>query len=329
MRGQKRHGGVAALTTLGTLAFVMLERVPQAHAHISLEQGGTHKSRYGDGVLKDGPCGMANGVRGTNVYTYQPGETITITLAEYVAHPSYFRIAFDDDGDDAFVDPKSIKPIDPTRGCPYALGVTNDHCDASDFYNNAAVLPNMDNLNPHVSAASGTKYTWQVTLPNVECANCTLQIIQVMEDPFGHGPYDNVSDVYHQCIDLVLTRGAGTMMGAAGTGAGAAGSTAPWPGVAGTGAMPEAGAGAGAAGGGAEPSGIPNGAAGSGGMPSGTWGGAGMGGTLMEGLTGGSRGKPAASCSASLDGHHTGRSWPALAFAVTITALARARRKRS
>ena len=179
-----------------------------AYSHISLEQAGTHLSRYGDGEIKAGPCGRSGGTRGTHVYMYEPGQTITISLIETIPHPSYFRWAFDADGDSAFKEPASIKPIDPKRPCPIDNG---DHCGASDFYNNAAVLPLMDDLNPHMAGASGTKYTWQVTLPNVECTNCTLQVIQVMEDNQFHGDYDptpgvGVEDIYHQCIDLVLKR---------------------------------------------------------------------------------------------------------------------------
>src|SRR5438876_2976886 len=83
-----------------------------AHAHISLEQGGTHVSRDGDANLKEGPCGKAGSTRGTHVYTYAPGQTIAVSLVEVIPHPSYFRFAFDNDGDDAFAEPKSIKPID-------------------------------------------------------------------------------------------------------------------------------------------------------------------------------------------------------------------------
>jgi hypothetical protein len=192
---------------IGLAWFAVSFAAAVAHAHISLEQGGTHLSRYGDRELKSLPCGRAGGTRGTHVYTYAPGQTITVSLVEYVPHPSYFRIAFDDDGDDAFKEPASILPIDPTRQCPDGPG---DHCGKSDFYNTPAVL--MDNLNPHLP--NGTpQYTWSVTLPNVECTNCTLQIIQVMEDDGPHGPYDptpgvGIEDIYHQCIDLVLTRGA-------------------------------------------------------------------------------------------------------------------------
>lgn len=192
------------------LSLASLLHAAPASAHISLEQGGTHLSRYGDGLLKDGPCGKAGGVRGTHVYTYEPGATITVSVVEFVTHPGYFRLAFDSDGDHAFKEPASIKPVDPNRRCPDGPG---DHCGPADFYNTPAVLPGMDNLNPHLAGSGKPKYTWQVTLPNVECTNCTLQVIQVMEDDFAHGPYDptpgvGVEDIYHQCIDLVLKHGA-------------------------------------------------------------------------------------------------------------------------
>ena len=195
----------------GALAAVgLLSSASSAHAHISFERAGTHLSRYGEGEIKDGPCGRENGTRGEHVYTYEPGQTITISTEEFVPHPGYFRIAFDDDGDDDFVDPRSIDPVDPNRPCPYNQ---YDQCGKSDFYNNATVL--MDNLNPHL--AEGVKtWTWEVKLPDIECDHCTLQLIQVMEDTV-HGPYSPkgasdepfyVEDIYHQCIDLVLKRGA-------------------------------------------------------------------------------------------------------------------------
>ncbi len=214
----------------GLAASSLLAALP-ASAHISLERGGTHKSRYGDAELKDGPCGRANGTRGTNVYTYEPGQTITVKFNEYVPHPGYFRIAFDNDGDNDFQDPASIKPIDPARKCPFNAA---DKCGASDFYNNATVLPGMDNLAPHLAGEWNKQYSFDVKLPDVECTNCTLQIIQVMEDTI-HGAYNPtpgdpndspyVADNYHQCIDLVLKRAAGTggTAGAGGT-AGSGGS---------------------------------------------------------------------------------------------------------
>ena len=208
-------GARASLFVLGLLGVT----AAPASAHISLEKSGTHESRYGDSELKDGPCGMAGGKRGTNVYTYESGETITVKITETIPHPGYFRIAFDEDGDDGFVDPVSIKPQLESRGCPCSgCDAAADHCDKSDFYNTPEVLEGMDNLDPHTTLMLNKEYTWQVKLPDVECDNCTLQIIQVMEDPLGHGPYDGKSDVYHQCIDLVLKRPAGSQGADAGAG---------------------------------------------------------------------------------------------------------------
>src|SRR5690606_30533739 len=89
---------------LSFTVFAVLVPAPAA-AHFSLEQGSTHLSRYGDSEIKSGPCGRSGGTRGENVYSYRPGETIRVEIVEFIGHPGYFRIAFDDDGDDAFVDP--------------------------------------------------------------------------------------------------------------------------------------------------------------------------------------------------------------------------------
>lgn len=178
--------------------FILLSSA--AAAHIDLDSAGTHLSRYGRKEIKKGPCGRTDGKRGTNVYTYKPGETITVAVDEFIPHPGYFRIAFDNDGDDGFKNPQTVDPLN--REC---MNDPRDKCGASDFYNNETVL--MDNLDPK-SRGFGKKFSWKVTLPDVTCDNCTLQVIQVMTDIFPiHAPYDpsyTGDDVYYQCIDLVL-----------------------------------------------------------------------------------------------------------------------------
>lgn len=174
----------------------------QAQAHIDLDQAGTHLSRHGGALfdIKTAPCGVAGTTRGTNIYTYKPGATITISIAEYIPHPGYFRIAFDDDGHNDFVDPASVTgESGDCAGDPKCGPGMEDYC------NNDTVL--LDNLDRHSSTEG--PYTWTVTLPNVECTNCTLQIIQVMEDLDLHTrlPYPG-DDLYYQCIDLVLANDA-------------------------------------------------------------------------------------------------------------------------
>jgi hypothetical protein len=197
---------MSAKLSLGSLCLAACLSASVAHAHISLEMAGEYKSRAGDGnnELKTAPCGVAGAKRGSNVYTFEPGQTITIKLKEYVPHPGYFRIAFDNDGDDGFMEPQSIMP--ENRAC--MMGEMR--CGKTDFCNSPTVL--LDNIEPHWDAnfAGGAiDRSWQVKLPDVECDNCTLQIIQIMTDPAGgaHGPYDLMNDVYHQCIDVTLKRG--------------------------------------------------------------------------------------------------------------------------
>ncbi|MBW2225541.1 MAG: hypothetical protein JRF54_15365, partial [Deltaproteobacteria bacterium] len=48
-------------------------------------------------------------------------------------------------------------------------------------------------------------YVATVTLPDITCDNCTLQMIQVMYDKRLYTTLGN--DIYYQCADLVLREG--------------------------------------------------------------------------------------------------------------------------
>jgi len=175
-----------------------------ADAHFAVDLSDTHVSRNGPGEIKSAPCGRPEGTRGEHVHTYAPGQTINLSWVEYVGHPGYYRIAFDNDGDDDFRNPASIAPAG--RTC--AAGEPN--CGDGDFYNNATVL--IDDFGRHDDRPSGKRYAVDVTLPEVECDNCTLQIIQVMTEA-DKAPYDpdaeDANDLYYQCVDLKLQASAG------------------------------------------------------------------------------------------------------------------------
>lgn len=155
-----------------------------AAAHITLVSPAPRNSSQ-----KSAPCGTAGGVRGTNITTLAPGATLTLTWKETIDHPGHYRVAFDDDGQDFTRPPTandSTMGIDPTVLIDPIADIQGG-------------LP-----------AGGRTYTQDVTLPNVECDNCTLQLIQVMTD-LSKAPYtidDNSDDVYFQCVDLKLTTGA-------------------------------------------------------------------------------------------------------------------------
>jgi MYXO-CTERM domain-containing protein len=145
--------------------------IPVVVAHIALM---SPTARGPD--QKAGPCGLAGSVRGPNITTYQPGETITVVWKETIGHPGHYRISFDADGVDDFGDPAGY----------------------TDFNSNPAVL--LDDITD--MGGTGT-YSVQVTLPDVTCGNCTLQLIQVMTDKPPWGPGGG-NDIYYQCADLVL-----------------------------------------------------------------------------------------------------------------------------
>jgi hypothetical protein len=159
------------------LAVLMLSP-SEARAHLDMT---SPTSRYGPNTLKSGPCGISGGGRTENVAYYEPGETIEVTWDEYIDHPGHYRIAFDEDGDDDFVDPATMMEL---------------------YSNDTVLLDGIDD-----KEGRGERYYVEtVTLPNVTCDNCTLQLIQVMYDK---PPYETADDdIYYQCADLVLREGA-------------------------------------------------------------------------------------------------------------------------
>lgn len=145
-------------------AAVLLAQTTVAYAHIAMTS--PQPRTVGQ---KTGPCGDPGSVRGSKVTTFRPGETITIEWDETVGHPGHYRISFDDDGNDSFPDPRF--PDD-------------------DF---ASTL--VDQIEDRDGT---THYTQQVTLPNMTCTNCTLQLVQVMTTSV---PYNSF---YYQCADIEL-----------------------------------------------------------------------------------------------------------------------------
>lgn len=153
-----------------------------ASAHFELT---SHMSRYGRDVLKAGPCGMADGQRTADrVYIGKPGIQVMLVWEEYIQHPGYYRIDFDDDGDDGFANP--ILP----------------GCDA-DPENEIACFDRTTPVDsPMVNDIPDDATNYLYTLPNIECDNCTLQVIQAMTDK---PPYNTGNEIYYSCIDLILS----------------------------------------------------------------------------------------------------------------------------
>ncbi len=158
------------LAALAAFALAVLA-AGEAAAHIEIT---SHTTRHGKDYQKLAPCGLTDDTGpGETVYTYAPGDSIVLTWHEFIDHPGHYRVAFDDFGDDDFVDPAT----------------------PADLYNSPTVM--IDGI---PDAPGVHDYQAQLDLPgDLECEVCTIQILQVMTDkpPFGDG-----NDLYYHCIDI-------------------------------------------------------------------------------------------------------------------------------
>jgi hypothetical protein len=118
--------------------------------------------------LKTPPCGGVP--RTASVRTFRPGQQITVEFEETIDHLGFFQVFF-------------MSANDSTDGTPQPLMVIQD------------------NQNTPVANGVNHQFTGQITLPNISCEGCTLQLIQVMQDQGPNGP----SSFYYSCSDIRLS----------------------------------------------------------------------------------------------------------------------------
>lgn len=204
---------------------LLLAASAPALAHISLT---SPTPRLGD--QKAQHCGVANSVRDpARVTTFAPGQTITVTWLETVPHPGYYRIAFQPSGSVFGIPAPRPGQCKGNIACP--AGVTN--CDMPSLTDNEEGASAGGSIILKDRIPDGTLST-TVTLPNMECANCTLQFIQVMTDKCPYTDNAASDDIYFNCADITLANapgapdagpGAGPDAGAGGPDAGTGGGT--------------------------------------------------------------------------------------------------------
>lgn len=152
--------GMLAITTALSLCF---SSPVSAHARWSLD--GTTPPRDNNAGIKTGPCGGV--ARTNNPAVFAPGETITVNWVETIDHQGHFIISFSAANDEGF--------------------------EQNVLKGGAEQLPDDQNGTPLPHQFSTT-----ITLPNVECEACTLQLIQYMERSMTN---------YYSCADIKLVAG--------------------------------------------------------------------------------------------------------------------------
>ena len=177
------------LTTLGAAA-ALSALAPAARAHFILlePESWIEESTLGD-PQKDGPCGGDTGTPTGTVTTVQAGETLTLRWQETIYHSGHWRIAIARDRSE-LQDPAVASMVDSR--CNYPAG-------AADALPEYPVL--MDNLFPRTDPlAAAEMFEQQITIPDMNCERCTLQVIQFMT-------HHARPCIYYHCADITIVGG--------------------------------------------------------------------------------------------------------------------------
>jgi hypothetical protein len=258
---------VRLIQSLLTITTLSVAGTASAHFNLKAPTPSSNSTNGGKGA---GPCGPD--ASSTVITEVMGGSQIDVTVEETVFHPGHYRVALSLNTSNANI---AMARMTELPKDPVVRGANNMILDPEGPGNsvsadvmNPAVFPVLaDNLFAHTTDMKN--FTQKITLPNVTCERCTLQVIEFMAE---HGP----DYFYRHCADLKITADPGkppfNPNGSGGSG-GAGGSGG--------------GGGAGGAGGGAQ-GGTAGATGGSGGTPGGsggaaTTGGSGVGGTGVGG----------------------------------------------
>jgi uncharacterized protein (TIGR03382 family) len=177
-------------------AALVLAPIGVAEAHIHLVQP-LSRTDMPTGDQKEQHCGVTNQVRNpARVTTYKPGETIMVVWQETINHTGWFRISFQPNGDVFEIPPPSDGPAGDNSPSTYP---TENLTGMTDPMTGSIVLADR--------IPDGT-LMMQVTLPDMECDNCTLQFIQVMTDKKPYTADVASDDIYFNCADITLANNA-------------------------------------------------------------------------------------------------------------------------
>jgi hypothetical protein len=174
---------LAALPTAASAHFKLLE---PASWIVEDERGDPQKA---------GPCGGTNTNYGKPTYAVTKvtgGQTLHVKVLETIYHPGHYRIAL------AVNSPLDL-PVDPdavtsqTERGPRSV--------SAKIMDPVAPPVLADGLWPHTAKVDGPLET-DITVPNISCRRCTLQILQFMAE---HGANNPGNFSYHHCAELQIT----------------------------------------------------------------------------------------------------------------------------
>jgi MYXO-CTERM domain-containing protein len=180
-----RCTAVAVAAALG-----LVPAVARAHFVLQSPASATEQGSLGD-PQKEPPCGGSTGVPTGMVTSYAPGDMVTVTINETVAHPGHYRVALSTTG-------QAGLPPDPT-----VTAVGGDPCGMTTIQSPPVFPILADGMLAHTAAFSAPQ-TFSFQLPtDMTCtSNCVLQVIEYMS---SHG----APCFYHHCANITVQAGGG------------------------------------------------------------------------------------------------------------------------
>jgi MYXO-CTERM domain-containing protein len=175
---------------LALLFTIALPSVASAHIHLLQPKSRTDLAT---GDQKEQHCGLAAYSRAAHperVTYFKPGEKIKVMWQETIEHTGWYRIALQPNGE--------VFAYPPPGNAPGNFPTVNQ-TGVTDATTGMTVL-----LDRIPDGAPGTTLMAEVTLPNTECANCTLQFTQFMTDRATY-TFTNGGAVYFNCADIVIS----------------------------------------------------------------------------------------------------------------------------
>jgi hypothetical protein len=186
---------------LAAIAFVVFGTAARAHFVLVSPAASLVQNRLGD-PQKVAPCGgvSANPGRGTPANPGVPSGAITeikggtmfhVLVQETVFHPGHYRVALARTAGELPRDPV-VTTKDTERG-PWSVSAE---------IQNPPVAPVLaDGLFAHTERPAGLVEA-DIAIPNINCRNCVLQVIQFMAD---HGKNPDGDYSYHHCAAVNIT----------------------------------------------------------------------------------------------------------------------------
>jgi hypothetical protein len=147
---------------------------------------------------KSGPCGGSNTDWGKPSFVVTKatgGQKLHIKVQETIYHPGHYRVAL------AVNSPTELPPDPETTTREGERGPLSVSAKIQD----PPQIPVLaDGLFVHSTRPTGpmAPFETDVTLPNISCRKCTLQIVQFMAE---HGFNNPGGYTYHHCAELQIT----------------------------------------------------------------------------------------------------------------------------